>query len=48
MQVPADQNDPLSGQEEIRVIDPDTLVKNLKSNKLEIREKIFVDKPVHK
>jgi hypothetical protein len=30
------------------VIDPETIVKNLKSSKIEIREKIFVDKPVHK
>ena len=34
--------------QDIRVIDPDTIVKNLKSSKIEIREKIFVDKPVHK
>lgn len=30
------------------MIDPDSIVKNLKSSKIEIREKIFVDKPVHK
>lgn len=34
--------------QDTRVIDPDTIVKNLKSSKIEIREKIFVDKPVHK
>ena len=28
-----------------RLIDPHTLVKNLKFNKLELREKIYVDKP---
>ena len=46
--VPDPQYDPLGGQEETRVVDPDTLVKNLKTNKLEVRERIFVDKPVHK
>ena len=40
--------DPLLEDDEARVIDPNTLVKNLKSTKLELREKIFVDKPVHK
>ena len=40
--------DPLLNDDEARVIDPNTLVKNLKSTKLELREKIFVDKPVHK
>ena len=40
--------DPFSNQEDNRVIDPSTLVKNLKSNKVEIRERLFVDKPVHK
>ena len=34
--------------QDARVIDPETIVKNLKSSKIEIREKIFVDKPVHK
>lgn len=34
--------------QDIRVVDPETIVKNLKSSKIEIREKIFVDKPVHK
>ena len=47
MAVP-EQQDPFSSSEDARVVDPDTLVKNLKSNKLELREKIFVDKPVHK
>ena len=46
--LPDPQYDPLGGQEETRVVDPDTLVKNLKTNKLEVRERIFVDKPVHK
>ena len=46
-----EQHDPTFnslGQDDVRVIDPNTLVKNLKTNKLEVREKIFVDKPVHK
>jgi hypothetical protein len=34
--------------QDARVIDPETIVRNLKSSKIEIREKIFVDKPVHK
>ena len=40
--------DPFNDQDESRIIDPTTLVKNLKTNKIEIREKLFVDKPVHK
>ena len=44
----AEPLDPFSNQEDNRVIDPSTLVKNLKSNKVEIRERLFVDKPVHK
>jgi hypothetical protein len=28
-----------------RLVDPHTMVKNLKFNRLELREKIFVDKP---
>ena len=40
--------DPFNNQEDTRIIDPTTLVKNLKSNKIEIREKLFMDKPVHK
>ena len=32
----------------MRVIDSKTIVRNLKTDKLEIREKIFVDKPVRK
>ena len=47
MQLP-EQYDPLLNSDEAREIDPNTLVKNLKTNKLELREKIFVDKPVHK
>lgn len=35
------------GQDQ-RIVDPETIVKNLKSSKIELREKIFVDKPVHK
>ena len=31
-----------------RVIDSKTIVRNLKTEKLELREKIFVDKPVRK
>lgn len=31
-----------------RVVDPDTFVRNLKSNKIEIREKIFADKKKEK
>ncbi len=31
-----------------RVIDAKTIVRNLKTDKLELREKIFVDKPVRK
>ena len=31
-----------------RVIDSKTIVRNLKTDKLEVREKIFVDKPVKK
>ena len=30
------------------MVDPSTIVRNLKSSKVELREKIFVDKPVHK
>jgi hypothetical protein len=32
------------GQDD-KLVDPFTLVKNLKFNKLELREKIYVDKP---
>ncbi len=35
------------GQDD-KLIDPHTLVKNLKFNKLELREKIYVDKAVSK
>ena len=31
-----------------RIIDNKTIVRNLKTDKLELREKIFVDKPVRK
>ena len=31
-----------------KVVDSKTIVRNLKTNKLELREKIFVDKPVRK
>ena len=31
-----------------RVIESRTIVRNLKSDRLEVREKIFVDKPVKK
>ena len=31
-----------------RVIDAKTIVRNLKTDRLELREKIFVDKPVRK
>lgn len=31
-----------------RVIDSNTIVRNLRTDKLELREKIFVDKPVRK
>lgn len=31
-----------------RVVDPDSIVRNLKSNKIEIREKIFADKKKEK
>jgi len=34
--------------QDLRVIDPKTIVRNLKTDKLEVREKIFVDKPVKK
>ena len=34
--------------QDLRVIDSKTIVRNLKTNKLELREKIFVDKPVRK
>ena len=44
----AEAMDPFNDQDESRIIDPTTLVKNLKTNKIEIREKLFVDKPVHK
>ena len=32
----------------MRVIDSKTIVRNLKTDKLELRERIFVDKPVKK
>jgi hypothetical protein len=32
----------------MRVIDSKTIVRNLKTEKLELRERIFVDKPVKK
>lgn len=34
--------------QDMRIIDSKTIVRNLKTNKLELREKIFVDKPVRK
>ena len=34
--------------QDLRVVESQTIVRNLKSNKLELREKIFVDKPVRK
>ena len=34
--------------QDMRVIDSKTIVRNLKTDKLELREKIFVDKPVRK
>ena len=34
--------------QDMRLIDSKTIVRNLKTNKLELREKIFVDKPVRK
>ena len=34
--------------QDLRVIDSKTIVRNLKTDKLELREKIFVDKPVRK
>jgi hypothetical protein len=34
--------------QDMRVVDSKTIVRNLKVNKLEIREKIFVDKPWRK
>lgn len=34
--------------QDMRVIDTKTIVRNLKTDKLELREKIFVDKPVRK
>ena len=34
--------------QDMRVIDSKTIIRNLKTDKLEIREKIFVDKPVRK
>jgi len=34
--------------QDMRVIDSKTTVRNLKTDKLELREKIFVDKPVRK
>jgi len=33
---------------DMRVIDSKTIVRNLKTDKLELRERIFVDKPVKK
>ena len=34
--------------QDARVIESRTIVRNLKSDRLEVREKIFVDKPVKK
>ena len=34
--------------QDTRLVEPDMIVKNLKCNRVEIREKIFVDKPVAK
>ena len=34
--------------QDTRIIDPKTIVRNLKTDRLEVREKIFVDKPVKK
>ena len=34
--------------QDLRVIDSKTIVRNLKTDKLELREKIYVDKPVRK
>ena len=34
--------------QDMRIIDSKTTVRNLKTDKLELREKIFVDKPVRK
>ena len=34
--------------EDERIIDNDTIVRNLKSSRLELREKLFVDKSIRK
>ena len=34
--------------QDMRIVDSKTIVRNLKTDKIEIREKIFVDKPLSK
>jgi len=39
----------LAAQElESLTVDPETIVRNIKTSKVEVREKIFVDKPISK
>ena len=35
-------------EEDGRLIDPNTMVRNLKTNRLVLREKLFVDKSIRK
>ena len=35
-------------EEDERLIDPNTMVRNLKTNRLVLREKLFVDKSIRK
>ena len=35
-------------EEDQRIVDPETIVRNLKTNRIELREKLFVDKSIRK
>lgn len=41
-------NNQAEGDDDERIIDNDTFVKNLKTSRLELREKLFVDKSIRK